>query len=138
MRRRHSPAEPSRDLEIYERHAEICKVFSNATRLRILNVLRERDMTVAAIADELEMPLGTVSAHLLLMRRRHVLASRKEGNQVFYRLASPKMLGPFDLLRELLLERIKEEGVLLKRLEGDRTDRPAASGKRGRASGARS
>ncbi len=105
---------------LYEHHAEMCKVFSNATRLRILNILRENEMTVAAIAEELGVALGTVSPHLLMMKQRRVLVSRKQGNQVFYRLANPKMLQAFDLIRETLYEQMKQEGLLVRKLERER------------------
>ncbi len=105
---------------LYEHHAEMCKVFSNATRLMILNVLRESEMTVAAIAEQLGVALGTVSPHLLMMKQRRVLVSRKQGNQVFYRLANPKMLQAFDLIREILYEQMQHQGRLAKQLEQER------------------
>lgn len=105
---------------LYERHAEMCKVFSNPTRLMVLNVLRDTEMTVAAIAEKLGIALGTVSPHLLMMKRQRVLSSWKEGNQVFYRLANPKMLQAFDLIRELLYEQMNQEGLLTRHLGRER------------------
>ena len=105
---------------LYEQHAEMCKVFSHATRLMILNALREREVTVAAIAAQLGVALGTVSPHLLMMKQRRVLASRKQGNQVFYRLANPKMLQAFDLIREILYEQMKQHGRLARELAQER------------------
>ena len=108
---------------LFERHAEMCKVFSDATRLMILNVLREGELSVTAISEKVGIPLGTVSPHLLMMRRRRVLLSRRDGNQVLYRLANPKMLRAFDLIREILYEQMKAEGVLAKELEPGRARR---------------
>lgn len=108
---------------LYEHHAEMCKVFSHATRLMILNVLREREMTVAAIAEKLGVALGTVSPHLLMMKHRRVLISRKQGNQVFYRLADPKMLQAFDLIREILYEQMKQHGRLARELAQQRANK---------------
>ena len=105
---------------VYEHHAEMCKVFSNATRLRILNALREAEMPVAAIAEKLGVAPGTVSPHLLMMKQRQVLLSRKAGNQVFYRLANPKMLQAFDLIREILYEQMARQGLLAKKLGQER------------------
>ncbi len=105
---------------LYEQHAEMCKVFSNATRLMILNVLREQELTVAAIAGKLGVALGTVSPHLLMMKQRRVLVSRKQGNQVFYRLANPKLLQAFDLIREILYEQMKQHERLTRELEVER------------------
>src|SRR5690242_51169 len=91
---------------VYELHAEMCKVFSHSTRLMILNVLRDEEMTVAAIADKLGIVMGTISPHLQMMKRQRVLVFRNQGNQVFYRLANPRMLQAFDLIRELLYEQM--------------------------------
>jgi ArsR family transcriptional regulator len=101
---------------LYEHHAEMCKVFSSPIRLMILNVLRETERSVAEVAEELDEPLGTVSSHLLMMKRRRVLVSRKQGKQVFYRVANPRMLQAFDLIRELLMEQMQQEGHLAREL----------------------
>ncbi len=100
-----------------ERHAEMCKVFSHASRVMILNILRESEMGVSEIAEKLCLPFGTVSPHLLMMKRRGVLATRNEGNQVFYRLANPKILKAFDLIREILTDQLKREGFLAQEME---------------------
>jgi len=97
---------------LFERHAEMCKVFSHPIRLMILDLLRGEEMSVAALADELGEAMGTVSAHLLMMKRQRVLASRKQGNQVFYSLANPKLLQAFDLIRMILREQLLHEGRL--------------------------
>jgi ArsR family transcriptional regulator len=90
----------------------MCKVFSNPIRLMILNVLRENEMSVAALADELGEAMGTVSAHLLMMKRQRVLGSRKQGNQVFYSLTNPKLLRAFDLIRQIVREQMERDGRL--------------------------
>ena len=109
---------------LYERHADMCKVFSNPIRLMILNTLREREMSVASLAAEVGEAMGTVSAHLLMMKRQRVLGSRKEGNQVFYNLANPKLLEAFDLIREILREKMEREGHLARGMaSAHRSDR---------------
>ncbi len=97
---------------LFERHADMCKVFSNAIRLRILASIGKKEMTVGAIAQDLNLPLGTVSPHLLMMKQRRVLVSRKQGTQVFYRLANPKILQAFELIREILSEQMRQERLL--------------------------
>ena len=105
---------------LYEHHAELCKVFSNPIRLMILNALRTQELSVATLAERLNIALGTVSPHLLMMKHRRVLVARKEGNQVFYRLANPKMLKAFDLIRQILHEQMRQHGRLARRLDQER------------------
>ena len=106
--------------ELYKYHAEMCKVFSHPTRLQILNALREREVSVSDLAGQLQVAIGNLSQHLNMMKQRRVLASRKEGNVVFYRLANPKMLRAFDLIREILSEQMQRESALVRHLERTR------------------
>lgn len=103
--------------EVYSRHAEMCKVFSHPLRLQILNVLREQEMSVSDLAHRLGVAMGNLSQHLNMMRQRRVLASRKDGNNVYYRLANPKILRAFDLIREILFEQMQREGILVRHME---------------------
>jgi len=104
--------------EVYRCHADICKVFSHPTRLEILNVLREKEMCVSELATRLGVAMGNLSQHLSMMKQRRVLLSRKEGNIVYYRLANLKMLKAFDLIREILLEQMQRETILIRHLQG--------------------
>jgi len=61
--------------------------------------------------------MGNLSQHLGMMRDRRILVTRKKGNVVYYRLANPKMLNAFDILKEILIEQIKRDGNLIDALE---------------------
>ena len=108
-----------KDIEkkIYEYHAEMCKVFSHPTRLEIINTLRENEMNVTELSGRLGVDMGNLSQHLGMMRDSRILTPRKEGNVVYYRLTNPKMLNAFDILREILIEQIKNDGILVDALE---------------------
>ena len=110
-------ARPNMEQELYKYHADMCKVFSNPTRLAILNTLREEEMSVSELAERLKVSVGNLSQHLNMMKQRRVLASRKEGNNVYYRLANPKMLKAFDLIRKILFEQMRRESIVVRRME---------------------
>ena len=99
--------------QLYLYHAEMCKVFSHPKRLELINVLRDREMSVGELSQRLSLPIGNLSQHLAMMRERHILLSRKEGNMVYYRIGNPKLLKAFDLLREILFEQIRQDAVLI-------------------------
>ena len=101
------------DRQLYELHAEMCKVFSHAKRLQIVNTLRETEMTVSELVEKTGMTMANLSQHLSMMRSRRILTTRREGNSVYYRIANPKMLRAFDTLREVLFEQIEADGSLL-------------------------
>jgi len=98
---------------IYSYHAEMCKVFSHPKRLELINVLRDIEMSVGDLSERLGLAMGNLSQHLAMMRERHIITSRKEGNVVYYRITNPRLLEAFDLLREILFEQIKQDAALI-------------------------
>src|SRR3972149_5368816 len=89
-------------------HAELCKVFTNPARVRILNLLRDGERSVSNLSESLGLAQPAVSKHLAVMRDRSALVARKDGASVHYRLANPKVLQAFDLMREVLVESLRE------------------------------
>ncbi len=99
--------------QIYVYHAEMCKVFSHPKRLELINLLRDQEMSAGELGERLGLAPANLSQHLTMMRERHVLVSRKEGNVVYYRIANPKLLQACDMLREILFEQIRQDAALI-------------------------
>lgn len=99
--------------QIYAYHAEMCKVFSHPKRLELINLLRDDEMSVGELSQKLGLAPANLSQHLAMMRERHILVTRKEGNMVYYRIANPKLLRAFDMLREMLFEQIRQDAALI-------------------------
>ena len=91
----------------------MCKTFSHHKRLELIDVLRDRETSVGELCQKLGMAPANLSQHLAMMRERHILASRKEGNMVYYRIANPKLLQAFDLLREILFQQLRKDAALV-------------------------
>ena len=67
--------------------ADLFKVFGDSTRIRILYKLREGEMCVQDIAEELSMTQSAVSHQLKILKMSRLVAGRREGKQIYYRLA---------------------------------------------------
>ena len=65
---------------------EILQVLSDSTRLRMLRLLSQAEVSVAELQEILEMGQSRISSHLSLMRRYEMVADRKEGKKTFYTL----------------------------------------------------
>ena len=98
---------------IYQYHAEMCQVFSHPKRLEVINVLRDGEMSVSELAQNLGLTVGNLSQHLSMMKERHILLTRKEGNMVYYRIANPKLIRCFDMMREMLFEQLRQDAALI-------------------------
>jgi ArsR family transcriptional regulator len=66
---------------------QILKALSDSTRLRILNLLKEKELTVNEICRVLRKRQPNVSKHLTRMRLSGLVSSRKEGNSRYYLLS---------------------------------------------------
>lgn len=73
--------------------AELLKLLSDGTRLRILTMLAKGERNVTSLCEELGLPQPTVSHHLGLLRTRNIIANRRDGKQVFYGLGEPVQAG---------------------------------------------
>ncbi len=93
--------------DIFELHAEFCKVFSDPKRLRIMQCLRQGERSVGDLARELDLTLSNVSQHLRMMYNRGALLYRREGKTVFYRISNEKFTEGCLKIREALLEQLQ-------------------------------
>ncbi|MBS3165208.1 winged helix-turn-helix transcriptional regulator [Candidatus Woesearchaeota archaeon] len=96
--------------DLYRMHAELCKVFSNPTRLEILNLLREDSMSVTELIGKTGLSQANISQHLAIMKSKGTVSSERRGKNVYYRLTNPKIIRAFDIIRMVLSERIRKAG----------------------------
>ena len=94
-------------------HAEVCKAMANPTRLKIINALQHGEQSVQVLAKSLNVRKANLSQHLAVLRQRGIVATRREGLNIYYRCANPKMLKACEILREVLLEQLAEGGRLI-------------------------
>ena len=66
--------------------AELFSALSDASRVRIISLLIEGEMSVSTLAEELKMTESAVSHQLRGLRQMRLVRARKEGRQVFYTL----------------------------------------------------
>ncbi len=68
------------------------KALSDPTRLRMVNLLMGGERTVGEVAETLDLRHGTASSHLGILQRAGLIAPRKEGVRVFYRIDNPMVV----------------------------------------------
>lgn len=67
-----------------EKKARIFKVLSEVSRVRIIELLKERDLCVNALAKHLDITPAAVSQHLRILRDADIVTSEKNGYFVHY------------------------------------------------------
>ena len=98
--------------KIFELHADVCKVFSNAKRLEILNTLRQREMTASELIEKIGLSKANLSQHMSILKSKGVVLNRREGVNIYYRISNAKIIQACDLMREVLLEQFHEKGKM--------------------------
>jgi len=101
--------------ELYKAHAEMCKVFSNPTRLELLNLLRSKQLSVTELTEQIGLSQANISQHLSIMKAKGIVESQRKGKNIYYRLTTPKMIKAFDIIREALIEKLQQSRKIIKR-----------------------
>jgi DNA-binding transcriptional ArsR family regulator len=77
------PAVPDAELDTA---VEVLRLLADGTRLAILALLHDGELSVGAIAESLDRPVPGVSQHLAKLRTGRLVATRRDGATVYYRL----------------------------------------------------
>ncbi|TXJ06693.1 MAG: transcriptional regulator [Acinetobacter sp.] len=72
--------------------AEQLKVLSNPDRLKILCTLVDGEMNVQTIEQKTDIHQPTLSQQLTVLRKSEMVLTRREGKQIFYRIADERVL----------------------------------------------
>lgn len=87
--------------ELYAQLARVGKAVGSASRLELLDLLAQGERSVEALALAAGMGVTNTSAHLRVLREAGLVATRREGTRVVYRLASDEVARVAVNLREL-------------------------------------
>ena len=98
MKRSATRVRPSFNDDALDLVADRFKVLAEPMRLRILNALRGGDLSVTDLVEETGATQANVSKHLGLLHRNRMVARRKEGLNVYYRIADPTIFELCELM----------------------------------------
>ena len=97
--------------EAYRLHAELCKVLTEPKRLMILDALRHGERSVGELAAGLDVTLANASQHLAVMRGAGLVAGRRTGTTITYRLAEPTIVEACDVIHRIVERRTGKQAV---------------------------
>ncbi len=97
-----------RSLDSNDRLADVFRILSYTPVERIIDTLRHREMTISAIASELDIKPGILLRHVLWLRRKAILSSRRRAGAVFYSLEDPELVEALDLLHTMSARQLQK------------------------------
>jgi ArsR family transcriptional regulator len=111
--------------DLLELRAAALKALGQPTRLRILELLRNGERCVCDIFPAINEEQPNVSRHLAVLKGAGLVASRKDGLNVHYRVKDPRLFDLLDGVDAVLHTHFQERREVTRRLAG-RHGRPLA------------
>ncbi|HEX3736873.1 MAG TPA: metalloregulator ArsR/SmtB family transcription factor [Solirubrobacterales bacterium] len=106
-----APKDPKGSLQRLE--ADFFRALGHPARVRVVESLRDGEMTVGDIQAELGIDSSGTSQHLASMRRQGILEARKEGTSVYYRVRDPRVFQLLESARQVIGSHLEEASALL-------------------------
>ena len=89
------------------------QVLGDKTRLRLLNLMGDQEVSVCYFVELLGCPQPKISRHLAYLRSAGVVAARRDGKWMHYRIAMPPHIGASQILKQTL-NWLKQEKAIQK------------------------
>lgn len=107
---------------IYSEFAAVARALGHAHRLELIEHLAQGERAVEPLAQRIGLSIANTSQHLQQLRRAGLVASRRDGRHVIYRLADETVLTLFSSLREVGERNVAEVGRIVRSYFADRDD----------------
>jgi DNA-binding transcriptional ArsR family regulator len=101
--------------------AEIFQALGHPTRVAIVEFLRQGEMSVGQLCEEVDIEQANASQHLAVLRSKHIVETRKEGNQIFYKLRNPVVGDILEMMRKYFFDHMHEAMEMLKQEKREAT-----------------
>ena len=102
--------------EISQFKAEFFKALAHPLRIRILDALRKGEVGVNDLCSRLDVEQSNLSQQLAVLRNRNILATRKDGQNVYYSVRDPHLFELLDVARKIFNNHLIDVKDLLSQL----------------------
>lgn len=101
---------------LYQLKADFFKTLGHPARIRILELLSQRDHAVAEMLPQVGIEPAHLSQQLAVLRRANLVTSRKQGSTVYYSLTSPQVAELLAVARQILTGVLSGQAEMLQDL----------------------
>lgn len=105
---------------LFDAFASVAAALGSGRRAEIADVLAQGERSVEEVAVEVGQSLAATSHHLRLLARAGLAKSRRDGNRVYYRLASDRVAELWAAVRDVAARHVAEVSVLAAEYLGER------------------
>ena len=110
------------------RARQILKSLADDTRLRIINILKVRKMSVSEICEILGKEQSNISKHLTRLRLTGIVSDKRKGNNVYYCLEKPSGTAHRELIN-VIVRGLKDIEIFTRDIENIKKEESRSEGK---------
>src|SRR3954469_3258112 len=88
---------------LYQAKAEFFRTLGHPARIRILELLAERDHAVHELLDQIDIEASNLSQQLAVLRRAGLVTPHRSGHEVVYSISVPEVRDLLLAARKILL-----------------------------------
>ncbi len=101
---------------LFKLQANVSKALGHPIRMEIIHLLKNREESFSYLLEATGCLKSNLSQHLKLMTENGILKVRREGQCSYFSLTSNKVAKACLLMREVLLEKLKEQQEIIKKI----------------------
>jgi ArsR family transcriptional regulator len=116
----HTEEEHSVAVPLYQAKAEFFRTLGHPARIRVLELLSQRDHVVHELLEAIEIEPSNLSQQLAVLRRAGLIVQRRTGGQVLYSLSSPEVRDLLLTARRILADLLADQDELKAQLAARR------------------
>ncbi len=99
--------------------SEIFQGLANPTRIAIVELLREGELSAGNLIEKLGIEQANASQHLAVLRTKQIVVSRKVGNQVYYSIRDRALIEVLDILRRYFYAQLDSTVSMLREVASE-------------------
>lgn len=115
------------ELPVAALKAELFKALAHPARVRALEKLVASELSVGELAELLDIEIAQLSQQLAVLRKAGIVATRRDGNTIFYSVRDPRMSRLLAVAREMLVSNLQDSQAILASLEAEETQSSRSS-----------
>lgn len=96
--------------------ADFFKALANPLRIKILDELRNGELTVSEIGERLNIELPNVSQQLAVLKSKQLVFARKQGTNIYYSCSDPTVFKLLDVAKDIFNNQLAEIQQTLEQL----------------------
>lgn len=113
---------PEAKAALFDQFAMVGKAFANGRRAELVDVLAQGERPVEALAGQIGQSVANTSQHLQVLARAGLVASRRDGNRILYRLADEHVEALWQTLRTVAAANVSGVRQAAEEYLGDRAE----------------